>query len=50
MSSTVPQPVPLTAATVRGWQIRRAEVDWRLVPCFRRLEARQRAGTYIGSH
>ncbi len=35
MSATVPrpeflpEPVPLTAATVRGWQAQRAEVDFR---------------------
>ena len=53
MSATVPlpeplpEPVPLTAATVRGWQAQRAEVDRRLAPCFRRSEARQRAGAYV---
>ncbi len=53
MSATVPRPeplpapAPLTAATVRGWQAQRAEVDRRLAPCFRRSEARQRAGAYV---
>jgi len=53
MSATVPrpaplpEPAPLTAATVRGWQAQRAEVDRRLAPCFRRSEARQRAGAYV---
>ncbi|MDE0673069.1 MAG: transposase [Caldilineaceae bacterium] len=53
MSATVPRPeplpapAPLTAATVRGWQVQRTEVDRRLAPCFRRPEARQRAGAYV---
>ena len=53
MSATVPRPeplpapAPLSAATVRGWQAQRAEVDRRLAPCFRRSEARQRAGAYV---
>ena len=53
MSATVPRPeplpatAPLTAATVRGWQAQGAEVDRRLAPCFRRPEARQRAGAYV---
>ncbi len=47
LPAPLPAPVPLTAATVRGWQAQRAEVDRRLVPCFRRGEARQRAGAYL---
>ena len=43
----VPAPEPLTPATVRGWQVHRAEVDRRLAPCFRRPEARQRAAAYL---
>ncbi len=45
--AALPAPEPLTPATVRGWQVQRAEVDRRLAPCFRRQEARQRAAAYL---
>ena len=47
LPAPVPAPEPLAAATVRGWQAHRAEVDRRLAPCFRRPEARRRAAAYL---
>ena len=47
LPAPVPAPEPVAAATVRGWQAHRAEVDRRLAPCFRRPEARRRAAAYL---